>query len=145
VGGRDTLHDRQTQAGAAAISVRLSVRVEDDRESIGGDAHAGVLDLELELRARVDDAHGDAPTRWSKANRVGGEVDDELIQPFFVAEIREVRPIALPFQRDAGFFGLGMKVFDDAIDECREVDRLAIKLREPGAETRHLEDLVGEP
>ena len=89
--------------------------------------------------------HGDAPTAWRKANRVGREVDDELIQPLFVAEIREVGPIALALQRDAGLLGLGMKIFDDAIDECREVDRLAIELREAGAKPRHLEDLIGKP
>src|SRR4030095_2222167 len=85
---RDASYDRQAQAGAASILVCLSVRVEDARQGIGGDAHAGVLDLELELRARVDDPHDDAPAAWGKADRIGAEVEHELGDRVLVAQGR---------------------------------------------------------
>ena len=92
---RDAPHDRQAQAGAAPILVCLSVGVEDARQGISGDPYARVLDLELELRARVDEPHNHAATARGKADRVGAEVDHELVEPFLVAYVREMRPVAL--------------------------------------------------
>jgi hypothetical protein len=57
VGLRDTLYDRQAQASAAPISVRLSVGIEDSGQRLGGNAHARVLDPVLELRARVGELY----------------------------------------------------------------------------------------
>src|SRR6266850_280822 len=142
---RDAPHDRQAQAGTASILVCLSVGVEDARQRIGGDAHARVLDLELELWARVDDPYDDAPAARGKADRVGAEVDHELIEPFLVAEVREVRPVALALQSDTRLLGLRVKLLDDAVHELREVERLTVELHEPGLEARHLQDLIGEP
>src|SRR5206468_6627801 len=145
VGLSDAVHDRQAQASAAPIPMGLAVRVEDVREGIRGDAHACVLDLELELRARVDGPHDDAPAARCKADRVGAEVDHELVEPFLVAEEGEVGPVALALQRDARLLGLRVELLDDAVHELREVERFSVELYEPGAKARHFEDLIGEP
>src|SRR5882724_2861194 len=145
VGVRDAPHDRQAQAGAAPISVCLPIGVEDARQDIGGDSNDRVLDLEVELRARVDDPHDDASAARGKADRVGAEVDHELVEPFLVAEVCEVRPVALALEGDTRLLGLWVKLLDAAGHERREVKRLTVELHEPGAEARHLEDLIGEP
>src|SRR5437867_3314441 len=144
-GARDGPHDRQAQAGAASISMCLPVGVEDVRQGISGDAYARVLDLELELRARIDDPNDDTPATRGKADRVGAEIDHELVKPFLVAEVREVRPVALALQGDTGLLGLRVKLLDGAVHEPREVERLPLELHEPRAQARHLEDLIGEP
>src|SRR6266404_6837932 len=141
---RYAAHDRQTQSGAASILVCLSVGVEDARQGIDGDAHARVLDLELELRARVDDSHDDVPAARGKSDRVGAEVDHELVEPFFVSEVREVRSVAFALQSDTRLLGLRVKLLDDAVYESREVERFPVEV-DPGAEARQLEDLIGEP
>src|SRR5207245_7505328 len=118
---------------------------EEVRQRIGGDADARVLDLELELRARVDQPHDDAPPARGEADRVGAEIDDQLVQPLRVAEEREVRPEAFALEGDARLLGLRVDLLDDAVYEPREVDWPAVKLHEPGAQARHLEDLIHEP
>src|SRR6058998_526456 len=123
----------------------LPVGVEYVRQGISGDAYARVLDLELELRARVDDPNDDTPATRGKADRVGAEIDHELVKPFLVAEVREVRPVALALQGDTGLLGLRVKLLDGAVHEPREVERLPLELHEPRAQARHLEDLIGEP
>src|SRR4029450_3930504 len=131
VGLCDALHDRQAQAGAAPIPVGLPVGVEDVRQGIRGDAHARVLDLELELRARGDGPHDDAPAARRKADRVSAEVNHELVEPFLVAEVCEVGPVALALQRDARLLSLRVELLDNAGQEPREGGRFWVELYEP--------------
>src|SRR4029450_9123780 len=79
VGFRHTLDDRQTQAAPAPISVCLSVGVEDGGQRLGGKAHASILDLELELGARIGKPHEDTPAARSKSDRVGAKGNYELV------------------------------------------------------------------
>jgi hypothetical protein len=102
--------------------------------SLSGDPHARVLHLELELRARLDDPHHDAPTARGKPECVGAEVDYELVEPFLIAEVREVRPVALALQFDPRLLSLRVKLLDDAVHESREVERLPVEFHKPGAE-----------
>src|SRR4029450_1655546 len=71
---RDTAHDGQTEARTASFPMRLAIGLEDVRQRIGGDTDAGVLDLQLELRARVDHARDDATAGLREANGVGAQV-----------------------------------------------------------------------
>src|SRR2546426_48662 len=105
VGVHDAAHDRQAQARAAPLAVSLAVGLEDVRQRIGGDADARVLDLELELRAGVDQSHDDAPPARGEADRVGAEVDDQLVEALLVAAIRKVRSEALALEGDARLLG----------------------------------------
>src|SRR5207245_1690502 len=82
---------REAQARAAPLAVGLAVGLEHVQQRIGGDADARVLDLELELRAGVDHSHDDAPPARGEADRVGAEVDDQLVEALLVAAIRKVR------------------------------------------------------
>src|SRR4029453_12400083 len=81
----DALHDREAQAGTAPTLVGLPVGLEDVRQGIGWDAHPRILDLELELRAGVDEPHETAPAARGKADRIGAEVHHELVEPFLIA------------------------------------------------------------
>src|SRR5439155_23609866 len=72
-------------------------------------------------------------------------IDDQLVQPLRVAEEREVRPEAFVLEGDARLLGLRVDLLDDAVYEPREVDWPAVELHEPGAQARHLEDLIHEP
>src|SRR4029453_7705052 len=141
---RDSLHDRQTQAGAAPISMRLSVGVEDSGQGIGGNTDASILHLKLQVGARISEAHEDTPAARSKPDRVGAKVNDELVQTPLVAEALEVRPVELVLQHDSCCLGLRVKLFDDAVNESGEVECLPLELHEPGAHARHFENLIGE-
>src|SRR5438445_3080506 len=77
MGLRDAAHDRQAEARAAPFAMRLAVGLEDVRERVRGDAHAGVLDLQLELRPGVDHPHDHAAAGRSEPDRVGAEVRSE--------------------------------------------------------------------
>ncbi len=67
------------------------------------------------------------------------------MEPFLVAEVGEVGPVALALQRDTRLLGLRVELLDDAVHELREVERFSVELYEPGAKARHFEDLIGEP
>jgi hypothetical protein len=129
----DTLDDREAQAAASPISVRLPIGIENGGECRRGNPDTGVLHLQLKLRPGVDDTDADAPPARSEADRVSAEVDHELVQPLRVAEVAEVIPIALALQVDAGLFGLRMKLLDRALHELGEVKGLAVKLDPVGA------------
>lgn len=142
---RDASHDGEAQTRAASVVVRLTVRVEDVRQSSRGNADTVILDHNLEFRGRVDDLHDDATPARGKADRVGAEVGHELVEPFSIAHVSELRSVALALEGDTRLGGLGMKLFDDAIYERCEIERLPIELYEPRAEAGHLEDFFDEP
>src|SRR2546426_6414035 len=103
------------------------------------------LDLELELRAGVDQSHDDAPPARGEADRVGAEVDDQLVEALLVAAIRKVRSEALALEGDARLLGLRVDLLDDAVHEPRQIERLTVELHEPRPQARRLEDLIDEP
>src|SRR6266850_485930 len=145
VGLGDPSDDRESQPRAAALAVRLAIGVEDVGESIGGDADAGVLDLKLELRARVDDAGDDAPAARREPDRVGSQVDDQLVKPLFVTPVHEVDAETLALEGHPRLRGARVELLEGAVHELRQVERLSLNLHEPGLQPRHLEDLVHEP
>jgi hypothetical protein len=97
---RNALHDGEAETGAALIVVGPSVRVEDVVAGIRGDARDRVLDLELEIRARVQQPHDDTATGRRETDRIGAEVDHELVEGMSVADKREIRAIALTLQSE---------------------------------------------
>src|SRR5436309_3832140 len=145
VGVHDAAHDRQAKARAAPLAVGLAVGVEDVRQRVGGDADARVLDLELELRARVDQPHDDVPPARAEADPLGAEVDYHLVEPFRVAEVREVRSEPLALEGDARRLGLRVDLLDGAVHEPCEVEWSAVELHEPRPQARQREDLIDEP
>src|SRR5206468_12940349 len=64
VGLRDTLDDRQAQAGAAPIPLRLSVSAEYAGHCVGCIAYGWLLDRQLELRPGVCEPHAYSPAAW---------------------------------------------------------------------------------
>src|SRR4030095_9180131 len=95
---RDALHDREARAAPAPPSVALPIRLEDVRQGLGWDADPGVLDLELELCAGIDEPHDDAPAARGKADRIGAEIHHELMRPCFIAEVAEMHSLDRPLQ-----------------------------------------------
>src|SRR5215831_1838572 len=145
VGFGDPAHDGQPEARAAALPVRLTVGVEDVWQRVGRDADPRILDLQLELRARVDHAGDDAAAGRGEADRVGAEVHDDLMQTLEVAGVREARSDALALERHGGLRGQRVKLLDGPIDQLREIERAPFELDQPGLQARHLEDLIHEP
>src|SRR5439155_1747767 len=109
-------HDGEAEAGAAPIAVRLAPRVEDARQGRGRDADAGVLHLDLDLRPRVDEPHGDAAAPQREADGVGHEVDDHLHEPILVAADVEALAHALPREREPALLRLRPQLLDRASD-----------------------------
>jgi hypothetical protein len=79
--------------------------------------------LELELRARVGEPHDDAPAARGEANGIGAEVNHELVESFLVAEVREMRSVALALQDNPRLFGLRVKFLDDAVHQPCKIER----------------------
>jgi hypothetical protein len=88
------------------FSVGLPIRLEDGRQGLGWDADPGVLDLELELCAGIDEPHDDAPAARGKADGIGAEIHHELMEPFFIAEVGEMHSVALALQGHPRLRGL---------------------------------------
>src|SRR4029434_7812416 len=88
----------QPRAGPPPPSVALPIRLEDVRQGLGWDADPGVLDLELELCAGIDEPHDDAPAARGKADRICAQIYPELMEPFFIAEVGEMHSVALTLQ-----------------------------------------------
>jgi len=118
----DAAHDRETKTRAAALPMRLTVRVEDVWQRFGGNADSGVFHLKLELRPRVDDACDDAATRRSESDRVGAQVHEHLMEPLDVTAICEVRADVLAFQRHGGLRRQGVQLLDRPFDHLREIE-----------------------
>jgi trehalose 6-phosphate synthase len=93
--------DRQADAAAGDLG-RLPAPpepVEDAGQVLGGDALAGVGDLQHRLAARRTGADGDVAARRGELQRVGEQVRDQLVQPVRVGEHRAGGQPAV--QRDA--------------------------------------------
>jgi len=134
VNRRDAFHDGQAKAGATPISVSLSVGVEDRRQGVRGYSDSGVLDLQLKLRACVDDADDDTAPARREADRVGAEVHHELVQTFLVGQAREVSALVFALQINTHLGRLGVKLLEDFAHQLREVDRPSIDLGEMRAQ-----------
>src|SRR5215831_810628 len=103
MGFRDSTHDGQAEASATPLPVRLTIGIEDMRQRVGGDADAGILDLQLELRARIDDARDDTAAGRGEADRVGAEIHDDLVEALEVAGVLEACADALALERHRCF------------------------------------------
>src|SRR5207244_833871 len=88
---------------------------------------------------------GHATPARGEAERVGAEVDDQLVEALLVAAIRKVRSEALALEGDARLLGLRVDLLDDAVHEPRQIERLTVELHEPRPQARRLEDLIDEP
>src|SRR4030095_1033120 len=89
--------------------------------------------------------HPDAAAARGKADRIGAEVHHKLVEPFLIAEVCEMHPVALALQGHPRLLGLGVKLLDHTVHEGSEIERLAVEFHEPGAKARQLENLIGKP
>src|SRR5205814_10218411 len=85
------------------------------------------------------------PIEHRKGHGFRAEVDHHLLEPLPRAEVPQVRPHALLLERDPRLLDPRVERLDDAVHEPREVEWLPVELDEPGAQARHLEDLIDEP
>src|SRR5581483_5887238 len=93
-------------AGAPALD--LEELVEHPRASLGGDADAGVLDLDHAFVAVAARAQGDGPAGRRELDRVGEQVPDYLVEAAAVG--------------DHGAAGLDLLDQVDALDHRRRPD-----------------------
>src|SRR5207245_2530350 len=132
MGLRDAAHDRKAEARAAPFPIRLGVGLEDVRERVRGDAHASVLDLQLELRPGVDHPHDHAAAGRSEPDRVGAEVHEHLVETLHVAAVGEARADALALERHARFRPDRVALLYGLPDQHTEVEQAPLELHETG-------------
>src|SRR5215472_12013291 len=86
----DMTHDGQTKAQAAVLArgraVRLTESVENVRQELRLNAHAGVIDRDLDLCPSSCQPPFDAPALVRKLDRVGEQIPDGLLQAVGIAE-----------------------------------------------------------
>ena len=115
--------------------MRLAVGLEDVRERVRGDAHAGVLDLQLELRSGIDHPRDHAAAGRSEPDRVGAEVHEHLVETLRVAAVGEARADALALEGHARFRRERMELLDGMVDQHAEVEQASLELHETGLES----------
>ncbi len=136
------LHQRQTKARAALVAGDEAVKTR--RPLVGLKARAIVAHAERNHVAHALGRHHNLPARLGKAQRVGDEVEQHLLDPALVAPHLAQTPGDLGTDGHFGVLRLRDDQFDALMDHLFQVHLAELQIQPPGLDQRQVENVLDQ-
>src|SRR5262245_5774648 len=144
----DVTHDGQTKAQTAVLArggaVRLTESIENVRQELRLNAHAGVIDRDLDLCPSARQPPFNAPAFVREFDRVREQIPDGLLQTVRVAEDQVALILNDGVQVDSFRFGAGSDNLNGRLKDLPDIDGTGVELESACDDSRSVEDLIDQ-